>query len=546
MCAVDSKTDYSNFFSDDSRKYLDELFKGFKETVKLELYTEEGPHEEFNRFAMNICRALAALCDKITLEEIPFSDERAQKNEIIVSPTILIAPDKYDLRFLGTPSGEEGRAFIEGIHLASIGAESISKSSMKILNMLQDRRDIKVFASPACPYCPGQVINAFKAAIGCPEYVSAWCVSTQENEEMAENYLVGSVPHTSINDDVAFVGLEPEDKFMAQLLHLKSLDEIMEGQGVFEESESEDAEVVDVDLVIIGAGPAGMSAGIYAARSGMEAVILEKHGVGGQVALTPKVENYPGFSDVGGLQLAEILSAHARIYTEIKQFVDVKDVRYGETIEVETDRIVYRTKGILIATGVDVKTLDVPGEKKFYGRGVSYCATCDGNFYRDKKVYIIGGGNTALTDALYLKKLNADVKIIHRRDKLRAEQALKKSVAAEGIEIIWDTVVTEILGEDSIEGIRVRNQKDGSESVLETDGVFVAIGHIPNTVIAGKLGVEFDSDGFIKVDGAQKTSVPRVYAAGDITGGVRQIVTAIGQGSVAALTAFQDFSVMGD
>lgn len=546
MCATDSKTDYSNFFSDESREYLNKLFAEFIDTVILEVYTEEGPHDEFNRFSVNICRALSALTDKIEVREYSFKDEQTEKRDIFMSPTIMIAPDKYDIRFLGAPSGEEGRAFIEGISLASKGAGLLNETTLSLLNRLENRRDIKVFSSPACPYCPGQVINAFKAAIGNPEKVSAWCVNTQENEEMAENYLVGSVPHTSINDTVAFVGLEPEDKFMAQLLHLKSLDEIIEDNGVFDDIDPEESESVEMDLVIIGAGPAGLSAGIYAARSGMKSVILEKQGIGGQVALTPKVENYPGFSDVGGMQLADILSAHARIYTEIHQFVNVKEVRYGNPIEIVTDTVTYEAQGVLLATGVDVRLLGIPGEEKFYGRGVSYCATCDGNFYRNKRVYVVGGGNTALTDALFLKKLNADVKIVHRRDKLRAEKVLQESIEREGIEVLWDSIVTEVVGDDFVTGIKVENVKDGSESIIETDGLFIAIGHVPNTRIAGQLGVKLDDDGFIEVDTSQKTSIPRVYAAGDITGGVRQIVTAIGQGSVAALTAFQDFSRLVD
>ncbi len=544
MCASSAEDRYKDFFPDESREYLEKTFKSFEDDVVLEVYTEKGPHDEFNKFALNVCRAFAALTDKVEVREYSLSDEMARKREIITSPTILISPNRYDIRFLGAPSGEEGRALVEGMALASKGAEGLSETTTSLLSRIDDQREIRVFASPSCPYCPGQVINAFKAAIGNPAHVSAWCVSTQENEEMAEEYLVGSVPHTSINDIVAFVGLEPEEKFMAQLVYLKSLDEILEETGVFEDQEHEEGDAEEVDLVIIGAGPAGMSAGIYAARSGMSAVLLEKQGVGGQVALTPKVENYPGFSEVGGLQLADILSAHARIYTEIKQFVEVRDLRYGDRIEVETDSVVYRAKGVLLATGVNVRLLNVPGENRFYGQGVSYCATCDGNFYRNKKVYVVGGGNTALTDALFLRSLDAEVKIIHRRDELRAEKALQEATDKEGIEVIWNSEVLEILGETGVRGVKIRNNIDGSETELEADGVFVAIGHVANTELAEKLGVELRDDGFIKVDLSQRTSVPRVYAAGDITGGVRQIVTAIGQGSVAALTAFEDFSRM--
>ena len=547
MSTLSAEEKYRNFIPEDSRDYLEKLFAEFKRTVIIEVYTADGEHREYNEFTLNICRAFSVISDKIELREYAMDSEMGKNRNIIATPTVLISPDEYDIRFLGAPAGEEGRALVEALNLASKGTDGISDSTKDILEPLEEDRLIKIFASPTCPYCPGQAINAFKAAVARPDKVSAWNISTLDNENMAHEYKVGSVPHTDINDAATFTGLEPEEKFMLQLLFLKPLEEVVEEQKAAKaEAETADDTVFeDIDLVIIGGGPAGMSAGIYAKRSGLSCIILEKQGVGGQVALTPKVENYPGFTNIQGFELVEILGTHAREYTDIHQFAEVSDVKYGKRIEIVTEEKTYRAKGVLLATGVNVRMLGVPGEDKFYGHGVSYCATCDGNFYKGGKAVVVGGGNTALTDALHLKHLGIETTIVHRGDKFRAEKVLQDSVKREGIEIIWNSQVSEIIGEDQVESARIVN-KDGSESLLDTDVVFVAIGHTANTQLAEKLGCELRPDGFIKVDPNQRTSVERVYAAGDVTGGVRQIITATGQGAAASLAAFDDFTRLFD
>lgn len=544
MSTLSAEDKYRNFIPDESREYLEKIFAAFKNSVTIEVYTEKGPHDEYNEFTLNICRAMNVLSDKIELHEYSMSGEMGHKRNIIASPTVLISPEQYDIRFLGAPAGEEGRALVEALNLASKGIDGISDSTKEILERLNDDRLIKIFSSPTCPYCPGQAVNAFKAAVAKPDKVAAWCISTLDNENMAREYEVGSVPHTDINNTATFKGLEPEEKFMAQLLYLKPLEEILAEQRT-QDTQTDETNYEDIDLVIIGGGPAGMSAGIYAKRSGLSCIILERQGVGGQVALTPKVENYPGFTNVQGFELVEILGAHAREYTEIHQFAEVQNVKYGSRIEITTDEKIYRAKGVMLATGVNVRMLGVPGEDKFYGHGVSYCATCDGNFYRGGKAIVVGGGNTALTDALHLKHLGIETTIVHRRDQFRAEKVLQDSVKREGIEIIWNCEVTEIIGDDQVESARIK-KNDGTEFDKETDVVFVAIGHTANTELAEKLGVKLRDDGFIQVDPTQRTNVERVYAAGDVTGGVRQIITATGQGAAAALTAFDDFTRLFD
>ncbi|WP_319472165.1 FAD-dependent oxidoreductase [uncultured Pseudodesulfovibrio sp.] len=303
-----------------------------------------------------------------------------------------------------------------------------------------------------------------------------------------------------------------------------------------------------MDLVIIGAGPAGLTAGIYAVRAGLKAVVLEKNIVGGQVALTPVVENYPGFSTVPGKQLMDIMSEHAREYLPVNEGEGVEsitlgDIAAGETITLTTNRGIYSAKAVILATGSAYRQIGVPGETRYFGRGINYCASCDGYLYKGKKVAIIGGGNTALTDALHLKNLGVDVTVIHRRDTFRAQKPLQDSLAREEIPVIWNTAVETIEGDEKrVTSLRLRNLKDDSITDLPVDGCFIAIGQVPSTDLAKTLGVKIKEDGFVEVDTAMRTNVPHVYAAGDLTGGLQQIVTAIGEGSIAAMSAFEDIS----
>lgn len=304
-------------------------------------------------------------------------------------------------------------------------------------------------------------------------------------------------------------------------------------------------EKIEKDLLVIGAGPAGLTAAIYAERSGIKSVILEKAGIGGQVAITPVVENYPGFEKIEGGRLMDLMARQAAQYTGIHENEEVLDIhkKSDGRFEVKTNRAEYTVKAVLIATGAVSKKAGVPGEKNFYGRGVSYCAACDGYFFRDgKKVIVVGGGNTAATEALYLKNIGVDVTLVHRRDKLRAEKFLQQGLTDNKIPVLWNSAIKEILGDDLVTGVVVENTVDGSVKTIPVDGVFIAVGYSPDNALARKLGAVTGKEGYIKVDAGQRTNIKGIYAAGDITGGVKQIVTAVGQGAVAAMTIFEDIS----
>jgi len=290
----------------------------------------------------------------------------------------------------------------------------------------------------------------------------------------------------------------------------------------------------------VGGGPAGITAGIYTVRSGLKTAVIEREALGGQVATTPVVENYPGFTQVGGKTLVDILVTHALEYVQIFQGEEVVDITAGDPIVVQTSRRKFKTRTVILATGASHRHLGVPGEKRLAGRGVSYCATCDGPLFRGRQTIVVGGGNSAVTEALFLKNMGVEVTIVHRRDQLRAQEHLVKNLKDAGIPVIWDSEVEEILGKERVTGVRLINRKTRKKRTLEVHGVFVSIGYLPTVSLAEKIGVALNSDGYIARDDHHRTNVPGIYSAGDVEGGYKQIVTAAGQGAEAAMAVFED------
>jgi len=291
------------------------------------------------------------------------------------------------------------------------------------------------------------------------------------------------------------------------------------------------------DIIIIGGGPAGITAGIYAQRAGFKTILFEKNALGGQASVADVIENYPGIPEISGAELAQRYQEQADRYgLEVKN-AEVTRVRVeGERKIVETREGFYEAKVVIVASGADPKRLGIKGEEKFIGRGVSFCATCDGLFFRGKNVTVIGGGDSAVTEALFLSKSVTRVYLIHRRDKLRAEKInQEKAFANPKIEFILNSTVEEIVGENKVEKLRVRNLNTGKTRELEVAGVFVYVGRKPNT---GFIDVEKNEQGYIKIDENMETSVKGIFAAGDCTSPRwRQLTTAVGEGAMAAISA---------
>ena len=542
------------FLPQDTRDYLRELLGKLPKPVHVELFTKDGLNDRYNEFARNFLGDMAALSENIRLSEHSLDHEHAKKRGVDGSPEILVEPDRYKLRFSGAPAGEEARGFLETLILAAAGQSGLAGPVQKMLAGLEQPRQAMVFVSPTCPFCPGQVLNGVKAAIERPDLISFRMVEIGENPELSDKHNVGSVPHTVYSpgpgaegEPLDSLGLEPEARFALQLANLVPADTWLAEHGGLPGAGTGPDAGKEVDVVILGGGPAGLTAAIYAVRAGLSAVVLEKKNVGGQVAITPEVENYPGFIRIPGAKLVDIMAEHARQYSQVLEYKEVLDIKLGKRIEVLTaEGDVFACKALILAMGATWKQLNAPGEQRFFGRGVSYCASCDGFFYRGKKVAVVGGGNTAITDALHLRHLGADVTLIHRRDHLRAEKHLQDALEREHVPVLWNTEVRMVLGDDRLNGLVLKNTATGEESDLPVDGVFLAIAQRANSELAQTLGVVTDEGGFIQVDGRMRTNLPRVYAAGDITGGIRQIVTAVGQGTSAALAVHEDLVKRGD
>ncbi|MBI4761384.1 MAG: thioredoxin-disulfide reductase [Chloroflexota bacterium] len=303
---------------------------------------------------------------------------------------------------------------------------------------------------------------------------------------------------------------------------------------------AENGNAKHVKVLILGSGPTGYAAALYAARAELQPVVLTGTQLGGQAALTHIIENYPGFPEgVGGAELGELFQKQAERFGAVTEFDTANAVDLSKRpFRVTTDSGEYLADVLIIATGASPNHLNIPGEVELTGRGVSYCATCDGWFFKDKKVVVVGGGDSALEEGLFITRYASSVTIIHRRDTLRAGAILqKRAMNHPKIKFIWDTVVTEAIGTEKLEGVKLKNVKTGEESTLETDGLFIFIGHTPNTqMFKGQL--EMTDLGYIKVNEKMETNVRGVFAAGEAADPhFRQVITSAGMGAAAAISA---------
>lgn len=291
------------------------------------------------------------------------------------------------------------------------------------------------------------------------------------------------------------------------------------------------------DVIIIGGGPGGYTAALYTARAGLDTVVLEKLSAGGQMALTTQIDNYPGFPEgIDGFTLGENMQQGAERFGARTELAEVSGVSLkGEIKTVETSEGIFRGRTVILATGAEPRMLGLPKERELTGRGVNYCAACDGMQYRGKTVVVVGGGNSAAADAMLLSRVAKKVILVHRRDTLRATKVYHEPLMqAENVEFLWDSTVTELLHEEKVIGVRLRNVKTGEEREVSCDGVFVSIGRMPATELF-REEVETDESGYVKADESTCTSLPGVFAVGDVrTKVLRQVVTATADGAVAS------------
>lgn len=297
------------------------------------------------------------------------------------------------------------------------------------------------------------------------------------------------------------------------------------------------------DIIIIGAGPGGLTAGIYAGRQGTKNLIIDRDLAGGIGREVPEMENYPGFESISGLELIEKMKAQAIKNCDLHEMEEVTEItktddEYRFTVKTTKDN--YQSKTIILATGSSHRHLNTKGEEEFKGKGVSYCATCDGFFFAGKDIIMVGGGNSALQEAIYLNNLGANVTLVHRRDEFRAQKHLQDMIKKEGINTILNATVEEIKGDMLVESVILKDTITNELKEIPINGVFISVGYIPHTELATELGVNLDESGHIITDKNQKTNVEYVYAIGDVCVGLKQWVVACGEGAVAATSAFTD------
>ena len=401
-------------------------------------------------------------------------------------------------------------------------------NSKQLKEMLENKKTVLVdFWAPWCPHClkinPAyeQIAQQYAGVLDVVK------VDMDEDESLWDELNVELIPTLRLYVEGEAVSsiVAPESK--------AAIDEFL--SGILPEKKKEFVSTVH-DMIIVGGGPGGYTAALYAARAGLDTLVIERLSAGGQMALTHQIDNYPGFVDgVGGYELAEQMQQQAERFGAKTQNAEVQsmDLKSNPKTIVTSEGTFYG-KTIVLATGANPRELGIPKEKELVGRGIAYCAACDGMFYKGKTVVVVGGGNTAAADALLLSRIAKKVIIVHRRDTLRATKIYHDPLMrAENVEFQWNSVVTELLHADKITGVRIKNVLNGEETEIAADGVFVSVGRKPATeLLAGQ--VELDDSGYIVAGETTQTSIHGVYAVGDVrTKLLRQVVTAVADGAVA-------------
>ena len=409
---------------------------------------------------------------------------------------------------------------------------------MSILNMnaesyrkfTQAKQPVMVeFSAPWCVYCRRLAPALESVAEEYRDTLAFGAVNIDDNPELAQSEKIEVVPTLLIYQNGQVLGSIVAPESRAQLVAF--IEETLQHR----EQEANITEHI-YDMIVVGGGPGGYTAALYAARAGLDTVILEKLSAGGQMALTEQIDNYPGFEDgIDGFSLGEKMKRGTERFGVETKLAEVLSLDLSGTVKkAETSEGPLLARTIVLATGAGPRELGIEGEQELIGKGVNYCAACDGMFYKNKTVVIAGGGNTAAADALILSRICKKVIVVHRRDTLRATKIYHEPLMkAENVEFRWDSEIIELLHDEKVIGIRLRNVKTGEETTLACDGVFVSIGRKPSSELV-KDQVEVDPAGYIIADESTRTNIPGVFAVGDVrTKALRQVVTAVADGATA-------------
>ncbi len=528
-----------------AKKQLLAAFKNLKQPVSLILFTQKhacrpcGEQED-------ILREVKALSDRITLEVKDLVDDAPLAREYRVDKvpgTVVLGKKDYGIRFYGITAGYEFTSLIEAIAMVSRETSGLPPEAEPLLKIIDVPVHLEIMVTLTCPYCPQMVHVAHQLAMA-NDNIRADMVESSEFPQLVQRYRVSGVPRTVINEAPAFEGaLPPMDAILGILKAVKPdvynrIDEEMR-------KEAGERQVVDVgedrlyDILIVGAGPAAMSAAIYGIRKGLDIAMIGDH-MGGQITDTASIENWLGIPSISGEDITVQFRNHAERYA-LAELLNVKVLAvaqqpYGFAVKTSNDRF-FRSRSVVYCAGKEYRRLGVPGEQRFQGRGIAFCATCDAPLYVDKRVAVVGGGNSAFTAARDLLYYAREIHIINILDTFQADPVLMKAVsAAKQVRLHPSTYVKEFLGDEMLTGIRLES-KDGKLTDLPIDGAFLEIGLEPNTAPVKDL-LPLNDQREIPVNRDQSTVVPGFFAAGDVTDEPeKQIVVAAGAGAKAALAA---------
>ncbi|MEZ5541435.1 MAG: FAD-dependent oxidoreductase [Pseudomonadota bacterium] len=524
-----------------------ELFAQLREPVRLLFFTQ--PH------ACGACaeqrellEALTALSVQLSLEVHPLDSAAATGHGIDKAPaTVVRGARDPGIRFYGLTGGYEFGSLLEAIRLVSLGTAALDPAVAKLAAAIQTPIHLEILVTLACPYCPKMVHLAHQLAVASAQ-VRADMVDAAEFPQLVNRYDVHGVPLTVVNGRRGFEGALPAEQAMLEILKVADPGayeqieaQLREARGLRKARQAESAEIYDV--IVVGAGPAGLTAALYAQRKGRTTALIGKQ-AGGQINDTATVENYPGLVQIGGSDLAQLLRQHVEAYpvaerchTQVEQ-IEREDALFSVRTE---DGQRYRGRSLIYCAGKRYRRLNVPGEERFIGRGVAWCATCDAPLFRDQRVAVIGGGNSAFTAVRDLLRYASEVHLVHVHDSFNADPVLideiSQAQAAGRVSFHLNSQVREYLGRDHLEGIRLAAADGKADHDLAVDGVFLEIGLEPNSAPLATL-VALNARGEVPVDRDQGTAVAGLFAAGDVTDEPdKQIVIAAGAGAKAALAA---------
>lgn len=528
--------------SDELKRVLDSLPR----KVRLVFFTQEHACGAC-REQEELLRSLDGLSEQLSLEVFDFvaDAETARDYGISRVPATAVVSDlDYGIRFYGLTLGYEFTSLLQAVFMVATGNAGLEPELMPLVALIDEPVHLEVMVTLTCPYCPKMVHVAHQLAV-VSEHIKADMIEASEYPQLVQRYQVGGVPRTVINEGTGFDGALPAAQVILEILKQVKPAEYERLESALREARGERAAVEaspanEYDVLIVGAGPAAMSAAIYAARKNL-AVALIGENAGGQITNTATIENWLGFPRVGGQELAMMFRDHAESYRLAERLhARVESVqRHGDMFTVAlSGGDIYRARSVIYCAGKEYRRLGVPGESRFLGHGIAFCATCDAPLYRGKRVAVVGGGNSAFTAARDLLGYADEIHIINISDKFIADPVLQEQVrSAAQVTLHPSMHVREFLGEDKLSAVRLESVDGRDRFDLAVDGVFLEIGLVPNSAPVKAL-LRLNERGEIPVGRDQSTEVPGLFAAGDVTDEVeKQIIVAAGAGAKAALAA---------